>query len=147
MLSARSGKGTCGMAYDVDYIENPGYLSVQISGKRSLQAVQVLTRELTQKAVALGYERILIDVRPFDGRLQTMESFKIVTEEFPLHRGQGVTRVAIVDRPLSEPEEWFFFETVARNRGFNLRIHTSPEPALAWLLEGYESTSGNPQDP
>jgi hypothetical protein len=37
---------------------------------------------------------------------------------------------------LPEPKQWFFFETVARNRGFNLRIRTDPEPAIAWLIKG-----------
>jgi hypothetical protein len=43
------------------------------------------------------------------------------------------TQAAIVDKPQSAAREWFL-ETVAVNRGLNLRMFTDIEEARAWLL-------------
>ena len=55
-------------------------------------------------------------------------------------------KAVIVDLP--EYETGFrFFESVARNRGFNLRIFGDPAEAEAWLLEGVSSDpSRSPSD-
>jgi hypothetical protein len=47
-------------------------------------------------------------------------------------RGKGIQKAAIVDEQASPLHRWFL-ETVAVNRGFNLRILTDQQKALEWL--------------
>ena len=127
------------MSYQVEYQERPGYLYVHVLGERSQDAVIALTRELVEKASELQHQRLLIDVRDFKGWLQTMESYNVVTHDFAKFKGKGLQKVAIVDREFPDTERWSFFETVARNRGFNLRIHTDSKTAIVWLPEGLDT--------
>lgn len=135
MLIQRKSADT---AYQVEYQEKPGYLYVTVLGERSLEAVIKLLHEVIEKAIELHYQRLLIDVRDFSGRLRPMESYDIVNGEFWKFRGKGLQRVAIVDRELPEEKQWSFFETLARNRGFNLTIYTDFKPASVWLVEGLD---------
>lgn len=121
------------MAYTVDYQERSGYLYVRVSGERSGPDVVALTREVYEKAIEMGYGKLLIDVREYGGRLKTVESYEVVTREFPKYKGTGLQKAAILDRELTEPNRWYFFETVARNRGFNLGVFADPEAAVTWL--------------
>jgi hypothetical protein len=65
-----------------------------------------------------------------------MDSYAIVNLEFPKIRGKGLQKVAILDRESYKPDRWLFFDTLARNRGFNLGIYHDLKSALEWLLEG-----------
>jgi hypothetical protein len=125
------------MSYQVEYEQQPGYLSVRIRGERSLEAVIAVTAETAEKALALHQPRLLVDVREFTGWLQTMENYELVTREFAKFQGKGIRKLAILDRQhLDQPP---FLETLAQNRGIGLRIHTDAGAAVAWLLEGLDS--------
>jgi hypothetical protein len=77
---------------------------------------------------------VLVDVRGLKGRLSTLDSYRVVTEVFQKLRGQGLLKAAILDRK-APSLRIRFIETVALNRGFNFRVFTSRDEALAWLAE------------
>jgi hypothetical protein len=124
------------MSYQVEYEVRPGYLYVRVSGERTLAAVVALTAELGLKAVVERHRRLLVDIRDLAGWLKTMESYELVTREFPRLGRKGILKAAIVDRAFPEPNQRSFLETVAVNRGFGVRVMTDLEAAIAWLLEG-----------
>ncbi len=126
------------MAYQIEYQEKPGYLSVTVHGDRSLEAVLKLVQEVFEKALELHYQRLLVDVRDFAGFLQTMETYQLVTDKFSKLRGKGLQRMALVDRDYPEGNQWSFFETLSRNRGFDLTVHTDLKTAIVWLIEGLD---------
>jgi hypothetical protein len=109
------------------------YLLAQISGQRTRAAVSSFVTEIAHAAIEYKRGKILIDVRGLEGWLSVFDSYYIVTDDFPQFRDKGIVKAAIVDRPLPKLSEWFF-ETVAHNRGYNLRIFESPVVALDWLL-------------
>ncbi len=109
------------------------YILAYGAGHRTRAAVSSLVTEIAHAAIEYKRGKILIDVRELEGRLGVVDSYSIVTEDFQRIRGKGIVKAAIVDRPLPKLREWFF-ETVARNRGFNLRIFENPLVALDWLL-------------
>jgi hypothetical protein len=103
------------------------------TGRRTRAVVSSLVSEIAQSALEHRLGKILIDVRGLEGWLGVMDSYFIVTEDFKRLRGKGLKKAAIVDRPRPEVREWFF-EVVARNRGFYVRIFTDPAAAHDWLL-------------
>ena len=109
------------------------HLFAQVSGIRTLEAVQEATVEVFDSALANGLSRVLVDVRAFEGRLGVLDIYLLVTQLFQSLRGKGIKKAAIVDRPHSAMREWFL-ETVAVNRGFNLRMFSEVEEARQWLL-------------
>jgi hypothetical protein len=77
--------------------------------------------------------KVLLDVRALEGRLPTMDTFDLVDRHFPKIRDRRViTHASIID--LKEFERGYkFLEDLAANRGFNLRIFSDPDDAIAWL--------------
>jgi hypothetical protein len=126
------------MAYQVEFQDKIGYFFAHVQGKRTVNSVVELIKDLSERAIELHHKRVLVDVRDFEGWLQIMESNYVVTSEFPKLRGKGLQKAAILDREPVEPNRWFFFETVAQNRGFDLRIFNNEKSALDWLLEGVD---------
>lgn len=109
------------------------HLFAHVSGIRTGESVAKVTVEVFDATIANGLSRVLVDVRAFEGRLGVLDIYLLVTELFQNLRGKGIKKAAIVDRPHSGMREWFL-ETVAINRGFNLRIFSEVEEARQWLL-------------
>jgi hypothetical protein len=121
------------MTYGLHLENRDEYLYARSMGTRTRATVSAMATEIFEACIQNGHTRVMIDVRQLEGRLGTMDSFSIVTEDFPKMRGKGLYQAAVVDRQLSTARGWFF-ETVARNRGFNLRIFADPHAAHEWLI-------------
>jgi hypothetical protein len=126
------------MSFQVEYQKRRGYLYVHVFGDRSLEAVLTLTKELTEKAIELQFQRLLVDVRDLKGWLPPVDTYEIVNREFVKYRGKGIGKVAILDREYPDARG-NFLETAAQNRGFNLRVHTQLKTAILWLTKGLDS--------
>lgn len=123
------------MSYQISFQQKKGYLSVVVYGERTLELVEHLVFEISSRAMAENTYRLLIDVRGLQGWLKILDSYHIVTREFPKIRSSRINRVALLDREFNEGKGWVFFETIAKNRGFSLSIFTDRKRAIAWLLE------------
>ena len=76
----------------------------------------------------------LLDVRLLEGLLKTTEAYDLPDKYFPkMSAFSVITRFVIVDRKESRENDRFF-ENVAVNRGFNLRIFSDSDKAVEWLL-------------
>jgi hypothetical protein len=96
-----------------------------------------LYEELLNDCLSTGCTGMLLDCRALDGRLRTMGRYELGAFMADLHwervaEGGVPPRIAIVaGAPLCDPR--MFLETVAVNRGVELRTVTSPCEALSWL--------------
>ena len=110
-----------------------GVLWVTATGTRSLKTVLTMSKDILSACAERKVRKVAIDVRQMHGRLAPLDSYEIVDRHFPLMQSARViTQAAIVDLKESEAR-YRFFEDLAVNRGFNLRIFHEPEQALAWL--------------
>ncbi len=78
-----------------------------------------------------GLTKVFVDGTAVTSYPSTFPVFEFGSQVAASLRGM---RVAIVATP-DKRDESSFFETVARNRGVNVRIFNSPDTALAWLTE------------
>ena len=108
------------------------YVEARTSGVRTFDSVKAITLEIFDAALTAHRSKILIDVRELKGQLGVLESYRIVTEVFNNLRGKGISTAAIVDQQIPQPRSWFL-QTVAQNRGFNLRIFPQQDEARQWL--------------
>ena len=123
------------MSYNLTIEKKEDVLWVTATGNRSLQTVLAMSKDIFAACVEKKVKKVLADVRALEGRLNMIEAFDIPDKYFPKMRNRSViTRNAIVD--LKEYENSYkFFENVAVNRGFHLRIFPNIEEALEWLTK------------
>lgn len=127
------------MSYQLSLENKEAYLLAQVRGTRTRESVINLAKGLLEACIEMRHSKLLVDVREFEGRLSPLDSYTIVTEEIPKLRGKGLTKAAIVDNTVPSVGRWFF-ETVARNRGYyNLRMFKGQDRAHEWLIGGRES--------
>lgn len=123
------------MPYSLTIEKKDDVLWVVATGTRSRADVLAMAEDILMALIANKATKVLIDVRALAGRLGTLDSYELVDEHFfGLRERRIVTRCGIVD--LKEFEDSYrFFETVAANRGFALRIFSDTGKALAWLQQ------------
>jgi hypothetical protein len=109
-------------------------LTAHAAGERTLDTVTALAIEISQAATAGRHTEVLIDARELSGRLGLMDNYLVVGPVFDSMRGSGILRAAIVDRATHALRGWVF-ETIAHNRGYNLRLFTKRDDAVKWLEE------------
>jgi hypothetical protein len=121
------------MPYDLILEKKGNVLWGTATGTRSLETVVAIAKQILAGCVKEKVTKVLIDVRALEGRLRTMEAYEIVDQFFPEIRDRSViTRSAVVD--LKEFESSYrFFENLAANRSFTLRIFSDPNEAVEWL--------------
>lgn len=114
-------------------------LSVRCVGEFSLPEAKDQFLVIMKAVVELQKRKVLVDVRELAGRPTTWERFSYSTfiAETVLRTAKGACpaiRWAYVGEiPLIDPER--FGETVARNRGLDVKVYLTPKmkEACAWL--------------
>lgn len=121
------------MPYDLTIEKKGDFLWVTATGTRSLETVLAMSKDIFAACAKNKVSKVLIDVRPLEGRLKTMEAYEVSDQHFPkIQDRRVITRAALVD--LGEFDHSYrFFENVAVNRGFILRIFSDPDKAVDWL--------------
>jgi hypothetical protein len=121
------------MPYDLTIEEKDDVLWVTATGTRSTETILAMSKDILAACAEKKVKKVLIDVRAMEGRLRIMEAYDIVNQSFVKMRDRRViTQAALVD--LKEFEhDYRFFENVAVNRYFNLRIFSELDEAVKWL--------------
>jgi hypothetical protein len=116
---------------------NHGEELVQATAKGVLDLVLVTQKatETLQEAALHSSKRFLIDDREASLALDTLQIYELpgTLERLGLSRGARVAVVYTVTSPTAH--DFQFFETVAVNQGFHVKLFTSMEPAMEWLKE------------
>ena len=121
------------MSYKLYLKEVEDYLKVKVVGERKKDDVIAAAIEIKEICQASKIFKVLVDVREFKGRLESFETYDVVSVEFPKIKKNDINlAVAIVD-DVRFKLKYRFFETVARNRGFNIRLFGDVEKAIQWL--------------
>jgi hypothetical protein len=122
------------MDFELDFTQGEDYLFVSVAGERTADNVLKITMAIMSECEQTGLDRVLVDVRALAGALLTMNAYELPADEYPRIRDSNILKkAAILDRE-DAIERGKFFETVARNRGFNIGVFTDMESAREWLL-------------
>ena len=121
------------MSYELNLKEFDDYVEVKVKGERKKDAVLAAAIEIKEICKAKKISKVLVDVREFTGRLELLDSYDLISLDFPKVKESGIhLQVAIVD-DVRFKIKYRFFETVARNRGFNIRLFGDIKKAAEWL--------------
>ena len=120
------------MDYKLKYRKKTDYLHVEASGTRTPETLLSAAKDVVVACEKHGYNKVLADAQKMTGTLGTANRFYLVEDGFKKLRGPKRLKISIVD--IEDNRSRFeFFETVARNRGFNLRIFANADKAILWL--------------
>lgn len=123
------------MPFNVEYDEENDCVVFTLEGRFDLESAGVYASEMSRVLAAHDCKRLLNDFRGAEMRLSTMDTLnlqKVVNEIFAeAGVGRGLRRAAVVPKEAADIP--LFFETVAANRGDNVRIFADMDAAMDWL--------------
>lgn len=122
------------MEWDIKYQEEHGVVYVRQAGFGSEEVWRQVNAEYVSIANEHGSNKFLIDNR--DLTFKTSISGIYDWPEFLGESGLSRTnKIAFVySESPSNKSDYRFFETVSRNRGYNIRVFEDQQKAMAWLI-------------
>ena len=117
------------MTKNLEITIEPGFVRVVSTTSGYSSSIQEIFTRVPDVARNAGVSKILYDMRSVTGQLSTMERFDYASRIAELFRDLKVAFV--VNKPLRDPD--LFGETVALNRGGNIRVVETLAEAYEWL--------------
>jgi hypothetical protein len=121
------------MKYHLTLVPHPGYLHAAVTGDHSVENAARFLREVREACFQQGVSAVLLEVNFSGPSLATGSIFSVISQES--EAGKTLRKVAYVDPSDRDPAKIKFAETVALNRGVNVRLFASVEEAGRWLEE------------
>jgi len=120
------------MTYKLNVTKKSTYLHVIVTGHLSKENVVRYFEEIHRECTARDCFRILIEERLEGPRLSVAAIYELVSEESDKSRGlfEAIAYINVND----EGDSMKFFENVAVNRGFHVRVFSTLANAEKWLL-------------
>jgi hypothetical protein len=124
------------MSWKIDFLGDHGVVRVTTSGRMNLDDIRQMIAEGLAEGGRQGTTRFLIDHRLMTPDIPTADIYRL--PELSLAAGiQHSYQVAIVyARDAASRQDFEFYEVRAHNFGYDHRLFTTPEEALAWLGTG-----------
>jgi len=119
------------MDYTLEYLSEKGYVKARIAGPIAMGAVRECAVGVFALAAANDCKKVMVDCSQATEHtgISDIHGFYSRLEQFGCDRRMSV---AIVFSDRSGTDQ--FIETVARNRGFGLRVFPDLDDAEAWLV-------------
>jgi hypothetical protein len=132
------------MSYDIDIELKENYLFATVCGERTGENIATLAKEILDVCKKNNIDLVFVDLRKFTGRLNITDSYLVVARILPtIKLFQQLKKVAVLE--LEERyERSRFFEGVAQDNGYNIRMFEDQDVAAAWLLESVKQESPTP---
>ena len=114
-----------------------GFLAVDLSGEFSLEEAKRAFLEMLEAVARYKAEKVLLDGRTLKGKPEDLERFYYgefaakATIRLLKDHGIAAKFAYVLSVPIRDPRR--SGETVAVNRGMNVKVFEAPEDALKWL--------------
>ena len=122
------------MPTNVKVIHAGDLVRARPEGPAYLEDAEQLLRDIVAAGAGLENFEVLIDSRRVTGRLSATDLWTLA-EGLARYRSSFAHRTAVLC-PLDKFDHSRFFALCAENRGFNIRVFTSYEEAMEWLIGG-----------
>ncbi len=129
--NARGREYSGRMAYELTLEEHPGYLHATVTGTRSARNAARFLREVHEACVSRGISAALMEIRFSGPSLDPGSIYKVIADGSADAR--TLRKIAYLATTPTDPQQPKFAETVAVNRGVNVRLFTEAEEAKRWL--------------
>ena len=123
------------MGYELTLEQHPAYLHATARGDRTAGNASRFLREAYAACTASGSKSLLLDMRLAGPPLPSPKIFEVISEGS--RDGMKLRKIAYVDIIVAGGKT-SFAETVARNRGVNVRLFPDIAAATRWLNQQEE---------
>jgi len=121
------------MSYQLTIEARPGYVHAKAVGERTPGNALRFLQEAYAACMKSGRDALLLEMAFSGPSLSTTHIFNVLSERVPT--GRGLRKIAYVQTEFDDPAMPYFAETVAVNRGVNVRMFQSVDTAEQWLAE------------
>lgn len=118
------------MDLKIKILKRDPYLHAAISGEFNLADFKKVYQQVIDSSVRLNQPRVIFDTRSMSGEISTMERYEAAVW-IAQNQKARVRMVFFVSLDQIYPDK--FAETVAINRGVQLKVTTDMEEAMQWL--------------
>ncbi len=122
------------MDYRLTITERPSFLHASVTGPNTPQNVLRFLEQAYAACVERGQASLLLEMNLSGPSIGSASIFNVIAQRSA--DGAKLRKIAYVDRIERDPEKVRFAETVAVNRGVNVRVFPDIEAAAGWLCEG-----------
>ena len=119
--------------YELTIEEQSHYVHARVVGTRTPENAMRFLREAGEACRRLGRDSLLLEMNLAGPSLGAASVFGVISKSAP--SGLMLRRVAYVEPPTNEASRAEFAETIAKNRGVNVRLFRDLAAAQAWLAE------------
>ena len=121
------------MSYQLTIEERPTYVYARADGDLTPANALRFLEEAYAACVRSGRSDVLLDMQLHGPKLATTSVYEVISQRAA--DGTKLRRIAYVPSETDDPEMPYFAETVAVNRGVNVRLFESVAAAERWLSE------------
>ncbi len=122
------------MSFTLEITKEQECICVTAVGVRNFKNVKKIATEIVRAGIQHQRSRVVVDICQLKGSLEMVEAYDLATEVLSKFKGKWMQRTAVVDLPEAR-ERFEFFENVAVNRGFYIRVFTDCKVAKEWLCK------------
>jgi len=120
-------------AYEFIVEERPGYVHAIVRGDRTEDNTLRALKEVGEACRRLERQEVLLELAFSGPSLDMTSILRVISDRSAA--GTRLRKVAYLESSPDKPGRAAFAETVALNRGVNVRHFTGREAAIRWLLE------------
>ena len=117
--------------YQLTIEEHPLYLHAKVTGTHSAENALRFLRETHEACVQRGYSAVLLEMNLSGPSLDLTSIFGVISQRSA--EATKLRKIAYVDASQRDPEKMRFAETVAINRGVNVRLFQDLDQAKQWM--------------
>jgi len=119
------------MPYQSTFRELPAYVHAKVVGERTPQNMLRFLEEVSAACERSGRSAALLEMQLSGPSLSTTAVMEVLLQR--IAAGRQLDKIAYVEESIDDPGMPYFAETVARNRGVNVRLFRNVETAAVWL--------------
>lgn len=120
------------MSYQLTIVERPKYVHAKATGERTAENALRFLKDAYAACVNSGRTSLLVEMQFFGPSLGDTSIFDVISDR--VADGLKLRKIAYVDGN-PEPAGAYFAETVAMNRGVNVRLFPTVALAEGWLAQ------------
>ena len=125
------------MGYAVTFEEHEAYLVARVAGENTPESLRAYLADIYKACIRTGQSSVLIEENLDGPPLEPIDVYEVLKES-SARTSPVVRKIAYVDvssrHSATNPR---LGETVARNRGVNVRVFPDVEAAREWLTAGH----------